>query len=135
MSSDDNEQVSGKGEIVLYQTADGATRVKCRFEEESIWLSQALIAELYDRDVRTINEHLQNIYAEDELDPSATIRKFRIVRTEGEREAARNVDHYNLDAILAVGYRVSGHRPERGQSLAFRLNVRKSRIEILHPTI
>ena len=110
MSSDDNEQVSGKGEIVLYQTADGATRVECRFEDESIWLSQALIAELYDRDVRTINEHLQNIYAEDELDPSATIRKFRIVRTEGEREVARNVDHYNLDAILAVGYRVRSKR-------------------------
>jgi hypothetical protein len=110
MSSDDNGQVSGKGEIVLYQTADGSTRVECRFEDESIWLSQALIAELYDRDVRTINEHLQNIYADDELDPSATIRKFRIVRTEGDREVARNVDHYNLDAILAVGYRVRSKR-------------------------
>jgi hypothetical protein len=110
MPNDDNQELSAKGEIVLYQTADGATRVECRFEEESIWLSQALIAELFDRDVRTINEHLQNIYAEDELDPSATIRKFRIVRTEGEREVARTVDHYNLDAILAVGYRVRSKR-------------------------
>ena len=110
MSSDDSQLVSGKGDIVLYQTADGATRVECRFEDGSIWLSQVLIAELFDRDVRTINEHLQNIYAEEELDPAATIRKFRIVRTEGEREVARNLDHYNLDAILAVGYRVRSKR-------------------------
>lgn len=107
---DDSTQSSTIGEIVLYQTEDGRSRVECRFEGESIWLTQALMAELYQRDVRTINEHLQNIYAEEELDPAATIRKFRIVRQEGDREVVRTVDHYNLDAILAVGYRVRSKR-------------------------
>ena len=99
------------GEIVFYQTEDGRTRLECRFADETLWLSQALIAELFQKDVRTINEHLQNIYGEGELEPGATIRKFRIVRREGSREVVREVEHYNLDAILAVGYRV---RSERG---------------------
>jgi len=99
------------GEIVLYQTEDGRTRVECRFAEESLWLSQALIAELFSKDIRTVNEHLRNIYAEGELDPGATIRRFRIVRSEGRRSVAREIEHYNLDAVLSVGYRV---RSERG---------------------
>jgi len=98
------------GEIILYQTEDGQTRLECRFAEETLWLTQALIAELFRKDVRTINEHLQNIYEEGELDPGGTTRKFRIVRREGAREVAREIEHYNLDAILAVGYRVSSER-------------------------
>lgn len=97
-------------EIVLYQAPDGRTRVECRLDDGTVWLSQALMAELYQRDVRTINEHLINIYEEGELDREATIRKFRIVRREGEREVAREVEHYRLEAILAVGYRVRGPR-------------------------
>ncbi len=99
-----------QGEIILYQTDDGRTRVECRFEEESLWLSQRLISELFDKDVRTINEHLQNIYAEGEQIPEATIRKFRIVQIEGTREVTRLVEHYNLETILAVGYRVRSAR-------------------------
>ena len=99
------------GEIILYPTEDGRTRVECRFAGESVWLTQALMAELYGKDTRTINGHLQNLFEERELDPGATIRKFRIVRREGEREVVRLIDHYGLDAILAVGYRV---RSERG---------------------
>jgi hypothetical protein len=99
------------GEIVLYRTEDGRTRVECRFVDETLWLSQALIAELFQKDVRTVNEHLQNIYAEREIEARATIRKFRIVRREGSRDVEREIEHYNLDAILAVGYRV---RSERG---------------------
>ena len=99
------------GEIVLYQTEDGRTRVECRFVDETLWLSQALIAELFQKDVRTVNEHLQNIYVEGEIEAQATIRKFRIVRREGSRAVEREIEHYNLDAILAVGYRV---RSERG---------------------
>jgi hypothetical protein len=99
------------GEIILYQAADGRTRIECRFQEETLWLTQALITDLFQKDVRTINEHLQNVYAENELDAKATIRKFRIVRREGMREVAREIEHYSLDAILAVGYRV---RSERG---------------------
>ena len=97
-------------QILLYQTEDGRTRIQCRFENETIWLTQALIAELFQKDVRTINEHLINIFDEDELAREATIRNFRIVRTEGKREVARDIEHYNLPAILAVGYRVRSHR-------------------------
>ncbi len=97
-------------EMILYQTEDGHTRIQCRFEEETVWLSQALIAELFEKDVRTINEHLVNIFDEGELGREATIRKFRIVRSEGRREVAREIEHYNLDAILAVGFRVRSHR-------------------------
>src|SRR3954453_20037472 len=71
------------GEIILYSTEDGRARVECRFAGETVWLRQALMAELYQKDVRTINEHLQNLFEEGELDPEATIRKFRIVRQEG----------------------------------------------------
>jgi hypothetical protein len=99
-----------RGELLLYQTEDGRTRVECRFEDETLWLSQALMAELFGKDVRTINEHLQNIYQENELSPDRTIRKFRIVRFEGAREVARTIDYYSLDAILAVGYRVRSLR-------------------------
>ncbi len=99
-----------EGEIVLYQTEDGRTRIDCRFEHETIWLTQAQIAELFQKDVRTINEHLQNIYEEDELAEAATIRRFRIVRREGKRKVAREIEHYSLDAILAVGYRVHSPR-------------------------
>jgi hypothetical protein len=105
------DQTPPTGELVLYQTEDGRTRVECRFEKETLWLSQALIADLFEKDVRTINEHLQNLYEEAEILPEATIRKFRIVRREGARTVARDIEHYNLDAILAVGYRV---RSERG---------------------
>jgi hypothetical protein len=96
--------------IILYQTDDGRTRIECRFENETLWLTQALIAELFDKDVRTINEHLVNIYEEGEQERLSTIRKFRIVRTEGTREVAREIEHYSLPAILAVGYRVRSQR-------------------------
>jgi hypothetical protein len=98
------------GEMLLYQTEDGRTRVECRFEEQTLWLSQALIAEVFQKDLRTINEHLKNIYEDGELSEKATIRKFRIVRREGARTVARDIEHYNLDAILAVGYRVRSER-------------------------
>lgn len=97
-------------EFLLYQSDDGKTRVECRFEDETIWLTQALMAELYQKDVRTINEHLKTIYAEQELDEAATIRKFRIVRQEGARQVSRLIEHYSLPAILAVGFRVRSVR-------------------------
>ncbi len=98
------------GEVILYQTKDGRARVECRFVEETLWLSQALIGELFGVTTPTVNEHLKNLYDSEELAPEATIRKFRIVRTEGSREVARNIDHYNLEVILAVGYRVRSIR-------------------------
>lgn len=99
-----------QGELILYQTEDGRTRIECRIEGETIWLTQALMAELFQKDVRTINEHLVNIYDEGELTREATIRSYRIVRTEGNRSVSREIEHYNLEAILAVGFRVRSHR-------------------------
>lgn len=94
------------GQFILFETEEGQTKVECRFETETLWLTQNLIAELYQKSIPTINEHLSNIYSEGELEQNATIRNFRIVRKEGTREVARDVAHYNLEAILAVGYRV-----------------------------
>jgi len=99
-----------EGQFLLYRTGDGQTRIECRFEGESIWLSQALMAELFQVTVPTINEHLKTLYEEGEVDPGPTIRKFRIVRQEGSRQVTRQIEHYSLDAILAVGYRVRSRR-------------------------
>ncbi len=97
-------------ELLLYQSDDGETRIDVRLVEETVWLTQAQMADLFDKDVRTINEHIGNVYIEGECDEAATIRKFRIVRAEGSREVAREVTHYNLDVIISVGYRVKSHR-------------------------
>jgi len=104
------EKRTPSSEILFYQTEDGGSRIEVRLDENTVWLSQRLLAELFQKDVRTINEHIQNIYEEGELAPEATIRKFRIVQTEGKREVERIVDFYNLDVIIAVGYRVKSHR-------------------------
>jgi len=98
------------GEFLLYETDDGKTRVECRFVDETLWLTQALMAELFQVKVPTINEHLKNIYTEGEAEPEQTIRKFLIVRMEGDKQVKRPIDHYNLEAILAVGYRVRSNR-------------------------
>ena len=96
-----------QSEIVLYQTEDGPTRIQCRFENESIWLTQKLMADLFQKDVRTINEHIQNVFAEAELTPDSVIRKFRLTATDGK---TYDTQHYSLEMILAVGYRVKSPR-------------------------
>jgi len=98
----------GVGQIVIYR--DGATRLQVRIGGRTVWLSQRLIADLYEVSVPTVNEHLAAIYNDGEVDREATIRSFRIVQREGSRDVARSVEHYSLDAILAVGYRVRSHR-------------------------
>ncbi|MCG6202697.1 virulence RhuM family protein [Psychromonas antarctica] len=95
-----------QGQFILFQSEAGQFKVECRFETDSLWLTQNLIAELYQKTIPTINEHLSNIYKEGELEQNSTIRNFRIVQKEGTREVSREVAHYNLEAILAVGYRV-----------------------------
>lgn len=97
-----------KPQIVIYASLDDGQKIRVRIEDENVWLSQKLIAELYVIDVRTVNEHLKNIFLEQELEEKAVIRKFRITATDGK---IYNTKHYNLDAIIAVGYRV---RSERG---------------------
>ena len=99
------------GQILIYE--DGSLNLRVRLDGESVWLPQRAIAELFQVSVPTVNEHLRNIYDDGELDQEATIRSFRIVQREGKRDIARNVDHYSLVAIMAVGYRV---RSARGTS-------------------
>ncbi len=94
-------------QIIFYVTPQGNVKVEVAFEEETFWLSQKRIADLFSVDVRTINEHLQNIYATGELQKDSTIRKFRIVQKEGNRDVTRDVDFYKLEVIIAVGYRVN----------------------------
>jgi hypothetical protein len=96
--------------LLLYQTEDGETKIEVRLQGETVWLSQAQLCELFDKDKRTISEHIQNIFIEGELSPDATVRNFRTVQIEGSREVARQIDFYNLDVIISVGYRVSSHR-------------------------
>lgn len=99
-----------KGQILLYQTEDGRQRIEVRLQDETVWLSQRLMAELFQVGVNTVNYHIKEIFADGELMPEATIRKYRIVRTEGKRAVERQIDFYNLDMIIAVGYRVRSHR-------------------------
>ncbi len=94
-------------QIIFYSTPDGNVKVEVVFEDETFWLSQKRIADLFGVNVRTINEHLQNIYSTDELLKDSTIRNFRIVQKEGKREVTRSVDFYRLEVIIAVGYRVN----------------------------
>ncbi|SAH82539.1 Virulence protein [Bordetella ansorpii] len=110
--------MSGKRTLIRNSTAEfliftgqaGEQSIEARYEDETLWLSQKLMAELFGVDVRTVSEHLKNIFASHELTPEATIRKFRIVQREGQREVSRAVDFYNLDAIISVGYRVNSIR-------------------------
>jgi len=97
-------------EFLIFTGQAGDQSIEARYEDETIWLSQKLMAQLFDVDVRTVSEHLKNIYDQAELAREATIRKFRIVQSEGKREVSRNVDFYNLDAIISVGYRVNSVR-------------------------
>lgn len=101
MSGDD------KGHLVVYQTEDGRARIECRLVDETIWLSQGLIGELFDRSKKTISEHLQNLFEEGELDPASVVRNFRTTAADGK---SYDVAHYNLKAILAVGFRVKSPR-------------------------
>ena len=96
--------------LILYQTEDGRTHIQCRLENETLWLTQTQIAELFQTSVPNINLHLKAIYAEGELALEATIKSHLMVRLEGAREVSRAVLHYNLAAILAVGFRVRSHR-------------------------
>ena len=95
------------GDRFLIYTDDRGLRVDLRYEGDALWMTQAQMSQLFGIDVRTVNEHLQNVYREGELDEGATIRNFRIVRSEGARAVSREILHYNLDAVISVGYRVS----------------------------
>ena len=95
-----------KGEIVIYTAADGSVSLDARFENDTIWLTQDLMARLFETTIPNINMHIKNIYEEEELEQERTIKDFLIVRKEGNRTVSRNIAHYNLDMILSVGYRI-----------------------------
>lgn len=106
MSGETTPAVQPGGEILIYQAAEGDTRLEVRLEDETIWLSQQQMAELFQTGIPNINEHIKNIFAEGELEESSTVRNFRIVRLEGTRQVAREIAFYNLDMIISLGYRV-----------------------------
>jgi hypothetical protein len=93
-------------QIIIYTTEAGETKLEVRLENETVWLTQKLMAELFQTTVSNINIHLKNIFDEGELDPKATIKDFLIVRLEGSRAVNRSIEYYNLDAIISVGYRI-----------------------------
>lgn len=102
--------MQGETDFLMYQTEKGDTKIQVRLEGETVWMTQKAMAELFQKGVPTINEHIKNIYAEGELIKEATIRRNRIVQIEGSREVEREVIFYNLEVIIAVGYRVRSHR-------------------------
>ena len=103
---------SSAAEYLTYiaSTGDGSSGVEIRYEDENIWLTQKMLSALYDVDVRTINEHIKKIFADSELEAASTIRKFRIVQNEGGRSVSREVNHYGLQMIIAVGFKVNSER-------------------------
>lgn len=99
-----------KGEILIYQTEDGNTRIEVRLQDETLWLTQMQMAELFQKDRNTISEHINNIFKENELTKESTIRNFRSVQKEGNREVNRDLSLYSLDVVISVGYRVKSIR-------------------------
>lgn len=110
MAEPNGTDINQHGEFIVYTTEDGTTEVHLRAVDGTVWLSQRDMARLFDKSVKTVNEHVKNVFDEGECDPEATIRKSRIVQDEGGRLVSRLVDLYNLDVILAVGYRVRSDR-------------------------
>lgn len=96
-------------QIIIYQTENGETKLDVRFQDETVWLTQKLMAELFQSSVSNINMHLKNIFEEGELEENRTIKDFLIVQIEGNRKVKRKHSFYNLDAIISVGYRIKSH--------------------------
>lgn len=98
------------GDIIIYQTEDGLTKINVNMQNETVWLSIDQMAELFGRDKSTISRHIKNIYTEGELERESTVAYFATVQTEGGRRVERNIEYYNLDVIISVGYRVKSIR-------------------------
>lgn len=108
-------------EFLIFTGQAGEQSIETRYEDETIWLSQKLMATLFDVGVNTINYHLKEVFESGEVQPEATIRNFRIVQTEGRREITREIEFYNLDAIISVGYRVNSVRATQFRQWATRV--------------
>lgn len=101
------------GQILIYQMEEGNVRVEVRFEGETFWMTQKAIADLFGVQVPAVAKHLRNIFDEEELDRFSTVSKMETVQTEGERQVVRSLDYFNLDAVIAVGYRVNSKKATR----------------------
>jgi hypothetical protein len=101
-----SDEAPQKGELIVYQTEDGRVKLDVRLEDETVWLTQQMMAELYQTSKQNVSHHIQNIFDEGELQPEATVKKYLTVQQEGTRQVRRNLDYYNLDMIISVGYRV-----------------------------
>ena len=99
-----------KGQILLYQTPDGESRIEVRLEGETVWLNLEQMAELFQRNKSTISRHIKNVFEEGELSADSTVAFFATVQTEGKRKVERDIAFYNLDMIISVGYRVHSYR-------------------------
>ena len=119
MNDEMPETVAG-GEVALYQDADGEVRVQVRLDRETVWLTQRQMAEVFDSTPENVLMHLRNMFASGELEADATTKEFLSVRTEGRRKVRRRLKHYNLDAIISVGYRVNTKRGVRFHQWATR---------------
>ena len=108
-----SNEIANRGEVLLYSDESGKEYVSVVFKDETFWLTQKAMAELFNVNVPAVSKHLQNIYEESELERDSTISKMETVQQEGERQVRRTVDHYNLDAIIAVGYRVNSKKATR----------------------
>lgn len=108
-----SNEIADRGEVLLYSDESGKEYVSVVFKDETFWLTQKAMAELFNVNVPAVSKHLQNIYEEGELERDSTISKMETVQQEGERQVRRTVDHYNLDAIIAVGYRVNSKKATR----------------------
>ncbi len=98
--------MKNKGELIIYQSEDGLTQIDVKLEDENIWLNQEQLVLLFQSSKANVSEHIKNIFDEGELTKEATVRKFRTVQKEGNREVMRNVQYYNLDMIISLGYRI-----------------------------
>ena len=101
------------GEVIVYETPGGGVRVEVRLDRDTVWLTQRQMADLFDTSTDNIGLHLKNVFADKELEEGATTEDFSVVQAEGGRQVRRHVKHYNLDAIISLGYRVNSHRVVR----------------------
>ena len=106
-----NMKMKEQNQIEIYKAPDGSTQIKVQFELDTVWLTQSQMAELFQKDIRTISEHIQNVYSTEKLLASSTLRKFRIVGQEGKRQETRNIDYYNLTTRPTVYMACTAHHP------------------------
>jgi hypothetical protein len=116
----EEKALQASSQILIYQSEDGQTRIEVQLQDETVWLMQQHMADLFQTSKQNISHHIQSIFEEGELTPEATVKKYLTVRREGQREVKRSLDYYNLDMIISVGYRIKSHVATRFRQWATR---------------